>query len=346
MCYPDSSPGDDNNSIDNFYKYQRKNFLKVMDCLLLGKKINLRKEKAYNFNDKGKEFVLYILKSFTSSEMKLLRKGRIDKIDSKFIVELIDKFIDYLKSLEIENNILKEIVKNVCTYYSYSERKMKLISADLYMAIEPKIFNLEKSNYLIVDDKLVWLEHLNNTVKEVLRIYNLIYEDIDEYRSYEITEVDKISYEKKDDSLILTVIREINERIENDSKILQLNEEINKLGTSVVGFISEESKEYQKLNSLLSERKEVIENEVCAKYKIEKSVIELKQNKFVYNPKDSGELFNKISKEVIQEQEENKKPFYGFKNDEEKNNFEKILNKALKKYSCEELPDIDKLEKR
>lgn len=102
------------NQFDNFYKYQRKNFIKVMNCMLLGEKIVLRTGKTYKFNEKNTDFILFVLENFTSKNMKLLRKGNIDKVNSAFIIKLIDGFTELVNLTEIDSFKKKyDITKNI-----------------------------------------------------------------------------------------------------------------------------------------------------------------------------------------------------------------------------------------
>lgn len=324
---------------NNFYKYQRKNFIKVINCILLGENIKLRTEKSYNFNKKNTEFILFILNNFTSKNMKLLRKGIIDKIDSEFIIKLIDGFTELLNSIEIDSYKKHMIIQKTYNHYFYNERKLKMAAQELYNSIECKLKSYNEMDFITIEDKIFWTNHFNKTLKTLLKIYNDIYIEIEEYRKEEAIDnaTEKTEKFTKENILPLTVTSEIQEIIENDMEIKKLNSAIEAILSAKAGFIEEQKNKFDTLNLNLSHKKDTIENEILKNYNIDKSIINPQNIDFEYTKKDSKELFNEILKEINKEQKNEKDSFSAFKGDTEKELIKNLINQKYINLNLDEL---------
>jgi len=325
----DFVPDTEEEAFQNFYKYQRKNFIKVINCMLLGEKVKLRTKRAYNFDEENTEFILFILKNFTSVNMKLLRKGNADNIDSQFLIKMIDGFINLLKSSDIDCNKKNKIIEKIYDYYSYNERKLRITTKELYNSIEHKLKIPNERDFITANDKILWTNHLNQTLKVLIKIYNDIYGEIIEYRKEEVIDnaFENVSKASKNDNLIFMVIAEIQKKIEEDSEIKKLNSSINKIINSKTGFVEEQKPFFDKLSLKLSKRKDNIENDVCKTYGIDKSMLIPYYKDFNYKQKSSAEIFFEILNKINNEYKKMEKPYFSvFKNEEEKEFIKSLIN--------------------
>lgn len=67
------------------------------------------------------------------------------------------------------------ILQKTYNYYSYTERKLKIVTQEIYNLIENKLKNYNEMDFIMIEDKIVWTNHFNKTLKTLIEIYNDIY---------------------------------------------------------------------------------------------------------------------------------------------------------------------------
>lgn len=212
----------------------------------------LKEDGEYRIPREDGELIEWILKEYTSPDMKLIRKGEFAKADIGVVYKLLDGLNKILQHLEIDEETImaQQQIMNQKTDYHIAVRMWNMqydfmrLMHDMTYYMQMPTFNLTYNNKVDFLDRAV--EITEEYVKEVRQEFTDIWKEREQYVKQNAIPITLEEMEFSQRSIdIINILYKNDEYVKIKSQLKELRED--------KGFIKKYEKEKSRLESRLIE---------------------------------------------------------------------------------------------
>ncbi len=278
------------NGLANQTKEQRKNFLsknvkylneifkamQITDYVRYIKPNFQIEENGYEFSQKSLGFLVDLLDKYTDNNVLELRRGHLDKVSDRCVVWIVEGLYKMFKYNGVPEDVLSQIVAVMsnCTDYSVRLRygKMFQMTYDLeQMASRP--FLPKWLTNLSEEDNCLWLDAMQKDLELFITKWRYIYGSMGECRQDEVNNLAEEDLAKMTPNQILrdkiefAIAEELNKALEEDEKLKQLNDEMNReIICKKTGYYADKLESFEYIKKRIRVRTEEVKQAVFEKY--------------------------------------------------------------------------------
>lgn len=271
-------------------KQQKKNFLsknikylkeifkamQITDYMKYIKPNFQMEENGYEFSCKSQTFLVDLLDKYTDNNVLELRRGHLYKVSDRCIVWSVEGLYKMFKYNGVPEDVLNQIGIVMSNYTDYPVRlrysKMFQMTYDLEQLASSPFLPKWMTN-LNGEDNCLWLDAMQEDLKLFIQKWRYIYEDMGECRQEEVNKLAEEGYAKMTQNQIkraeieFELAIELSNALEEDKKLKQLNDELNKeIVYKKTGYYADKQEAYEYMKKRIQVRTEEIEKAVFEKY--------------------------------------------------------------------------------
>lgn len=248
---------------DSFYRKNSGYFSDILCTLGINEyKTYLKKDfedsKEYMFMAEDKDFLMCLLKEYTSEQFKKLRRAQINEVPDNYIVWLFEGFQDVFLHNKVPENIYQAVCVAMASRLDYPLRKAygEILNIGnelddlLRLAFEPKY-----KTYLSGNDNMAWLVALKQDFQSFIKWWSDIHDIMGEIRCEEINDMaEQEAYnmsekEQLNAEIEFAICGPLTDALEHDEKYQKLIEDKNKLLSKRTGFVKSQKHDLDSLTT-------------------------------------------------------------------------------------------------
>lgn len=233
-------------------------------------------ENGYEFSSKSKVFLVELLDKYTDVNVLELRRGHLDKVSDRCIVWIVEGLYRMFMYNDVPEDVLNQIGIVMSNYTNYPVRlrygKMFQMTYDLEQLASRPFLTKWLTN-LNGEDNCLWLDAMQEDLKLFIAKWKYIYDSMGECRQCEVNDLAEEGYTKmtadhtKRAEIEFALAEEINKALEEDEKLKQLNDEMNKeIVYKKTGYYADKQDSFEYMKKRIRVRTEEVEQAVFEKY--------------------------------------------------------------------------------
>lgn len=233
-------------------------------------------ENGYEFSNKSLVFLVDLLDKYTEDNVLELRRGHLDKVSDRCVVWIVEGLYRMFMYNDVPEDILNQIGIVMSNYTDYPVRlrygKMFQMTYDLEQLASRPFLPKWMTN-LNGEDNCLWLDAMQEDLKLFIAKWKYIYDSMGECRQCEVNDLAEEGYTKmtadhtKRAVIEFALAEELNKALEEDEKLKQLNDEMNKeIVYKKTGYYADKQDSFEYMKKRIRVRTEEVEQVVFEKY--------------------------------------------------------------------------------